>query len=103
VNFSIHKICSLIVALLGLGLVSCTKTTDEKPGATGGESIAVFTKNQTNPYFQTVRLGAENAAKQMNVSVTQYIPTKPDDHSGATQSDRRRHYSQARGRSSLFR
>jgi len=28
-----------------------------------GETIAVFTKNQTNPYFQTVRVGAEAAAK----------------------------------------
>ena len=38
----------------------------------------MFTKNQTNPYFQMLRLGADNAAKQMNVRVTQYVPTKPD-------------------------
>src|SRR5215470_19212007 len=43
-----------------------------------GEKIAVFTKNQTNPFFQTVRLGADNAAKQMNASVVHYIPTQPD-------------------------
>ena len=43
-----------------------------------GEKIAVFTKNQTNPFFQTVRLGADNAAKQMNASVAHYVPTKPD-------------------------
>ena len=43
-----------------------------------GEKIAVFTKNQTNPFFQSVRLGAENAAKQMNATVLQYVPTKPD-------------------------
>jgi len=43
-----------------------------------GEKIAVFTKNQTNPFFQAVRLGAENAAKQMNATVLQYVPTKPD-------------------------
>ena len=30
-----------------------------------GETIAVFTKNQTNPFFQNVRVGAENAAKQL--------------------------------------
>src|SRR5438874_12478824 len=40
--------------------------------------IAVFTKNQTNPFFQTVRMGADNAAKQLNVKVVHYIPTKPD-------------------------
>ena len=42
------------------------------------ETIAVFTKNQTNPYFQTVRVGAEAAAKAMGAKVVHYIPTKPD-------------------------
>lgn len=46
--------------------------------AQSGEKIAVFTKNQTNPFFQVVRLGAESAAKQMGATVTHYIPTKPD-------------------------
>src|SRR5437660_342830 len=43
-----------------------------------GERIAVFTKNQTNPYFQMLRMGADNAAKQMNARVTHYVPTRPD-------------------------
>jgi ribose transport system substrate-binding protein len=43
-----------------------------------GETLAVFTKNLTNPYFQSVRLGAESAAKEMHASVTNYVPTKPD-------------------------
>ncbi|WP_291568736.1 sugar ABC transporter substrate-binding protein [Bradyrhizobium sp.] len=43
-----------------------------------GESIAVFTKNQTNPFFQAVRVGADAAAKQLNAKVVHYIPTKPD-------------------------
>ena len=47
-------------------------------GKTEGDRIAVFTKNQTNPYFQSVRLGADNAAKQMNATVVHYVPTKPD-------------------------
>ncbi len=42
------------------------------------ETIAVFTKNQTNPYFQAVRVGTETAAKALGVKVDQYIPTKPD-------------------------
>jgi len=46
--------------------------------AQGGERIAVFTKNQTNPFFQAVRLGAESAAKQMNARIIHYVPTKPD-------------------------
>jgi ribose transport system substrate-binding protein len=53
-------------------------------GAWGGaahadnESIALFTKNQTNPYFQSVRLGAQSAAKDMHASVTSYVPTQAD-------------------------
>jgi ribose transport system substrate-binding protein len=43
-----------------------------------GETIAVFTKNQTNPYFQAVRLGSEAAAKSLGAKVIQYVPTKPD-------------------------
>jgi ribose transport system substrate-binding protein len=43
-----------------------------------GEIIAVFTKNQTNPYFQTVRIGADIAAKALNAKTSHYIPTKPD-------------------------
>lgn len=43
-----------------------------------GETVAVFTKNQTNPYFQAVRVGAENAAKALKAKVIQYVPTKPD-------------------------
>lgn len=46
--------------------------------AQSGERIAFFTKNQTNPFFQVVRLGADNAARQMGAVVTHYIPTKPD-------------------------
>ena len=32
-----------------------------------GETIAVFTKNLTNPYFQAVRVGTETAAKALAV------------------------------------
>jgi ribose transport system substrate-binding protein len=43
-----------------------------------GETIAVFTKNQTNPFFQSVRVGADVAAKSLNAKTLHYIPTKPD-------------------------
>ena len=43
-----------------------------------GETIAVFTKNQTNPFFQTKQVGADNMAKTLNAKPLQYIPTKPD-------------------------
>ncbi len=43
-----------------------------------GERIAVFTKNQTNPFFAAVRMGADNAAAQLKASTIHYVPTKPD-------------------------
>ena len=58
---------------LGAALVAAA------PGALAdGEKIAFFTKNNTNPYFQAVRLGGDSAAKQMRASLTHYVPTKPD-------------------------
>ena len=71
-----------IVALLVGMLISCaTGGVDEGPNGDsgeGGETIAVFTKNLTNPFFATVRAGTENAAAQLNVDVIQYVPTRPD-------------------------
>src|SRR6478735_1364523 len=66
---------SRALVVCGLGLFACVSCS-RKPQA--GDRIAVFTKNQTNPFFQTVRLGADNAAKQMNATVTHYVPTQPD-------------------------
>src|SRR6478736_1267448 len=48
------------------------------PARADGETLAVFTKNQTNPFFQTVRVGADNMAKALNAKTLHYIPTKPD-------------------------
>jgi ribose transport system substrate-binding protein len=63
----------LASAALGAALVAAA------PGARAdGEKIAFFTKNNTNPYFQAVRLGGDSAAKQMRASLTHYVPTKPD-------------------------
>jgi ribose transport system substrate-binding protein len=43
-----------------------------------GETIALLTKNQTNPFFAAERLGAENAAHQMGANIIEFIPTQPD-------------------------
>jgi ribose transport system substrate-binding protein len=69
----------MVAALLCAGLSSCgdagNNTTRDAPKT---ETIAIFTKNQTNPYFHTIRLGADSAAKQMNVTNIHYVPTRPD-------------------------
>jgi ribose transport system substrate-binding protein len=65
-----QKICAGL-SVLAAAAVSTAAWAD-------GETIAVFTKNQTNPYFQAVRVGADAAAKVLNVKTLHYIPTKPD-------------------------
>jgi ribose transport system substrate-binding protein len=60
--------CGLALALCACGTLAHAD----------GENIAVFTKNLTNPYFQSVRLGAQNAAQQLHANVTNYVPTKAD-------------------------
>ncbi|MHC2162771.1 sugar ABC transporter substrate-binding protein [Bradyrhizobium ottawaense] len=64
------------LAYLALPLLMAAAFTSE--ARADGETIAVFTKNQTNPFFQTVRVGADNMAKTLNAKTLQYIPTKPD-------------------------
>lgn len=58
------------------GLAACggdrPRTASDRP------TIAFFTKNQTNPYFQSIRQGADSAAAQMNASVIHFVPTRPD-------------------------
>lgn len=59
------------LAAIACGMLTAVVSADN-------ETIAVFTKNQTNPYFQSVRLGAENAARQMRATIINYVPTKAD-------------------------
>lgn len=63
--------CLGVLTVMCSGLLASSALAD-------GETIAVFTKNQTNPYFQTVRVGADAAAKSMSAKTLHYIPTKPD-------------------------
>jgi len=44
-----------------------------------GETIAVFTKNRSNPAYDAARLGAERAAARAGARVVHYVPRKPDD------------------------
>jgi ribose transport system substrate-binding protein len=64
-----------LLATTALGLAACGGAGDE--GA-DGEEIALFTKNQTNPYFQSIRVGADAAARQMGARIVHYVPTRAD-------------------------
>src|SRR4051812_37698747 len=42
-------------------------------------TIAVFTKNRTNPAYAAARLGADRAARAFGAHTIHYVPQKPDD------------------------
>ena len=78
-----NEFAKLMVAVFLVGTLAACATGGVDEGTGGGagdsrETIAVFTKNQTNPFFETVRMGTESAAEQMNADVVQYVPTRPD-------------------------
>jgi ribose transport system substrate-binding protein len=46
--------------------------------ATKPLTIVVFTKNVTNPFWKSARVGADKAGKDLNVIIEHAAPTKPD-------------------------
>ncbi|MDH5537025.1 MAG: sugar ABC transporter substrate-binding protein [Betaproteobacteria bacterium] len=42
-------------------------------------TLAVFTKNRTNPAYDAARLGAERTAARLGARVVHYVPDTPDD------------------------
>jgi ribose transport system substrate-binding protein len=48
------------------------------PHRARAESIAVFTKNTTNPLSKAIRLGTDFAARKLAIEVSHYVPTTPD-------------------------
>jgi ribose transport system substrate-binding protein len=43
------------------------------------QTIAVFTKNRTNPAYEAARLGADRTAARLGGRTMHYVPEKPDD------------------------
>ena len=42
-------------------------------------TIAVFTKNRSNPAYAAARLGADRSARRLGARTMHYVPQKPDD------------------------
>jgi ribose transport system substrate-binding protein len=75
------RISRATIVFVCVSLAACATGGEGEEGRDSGdgrETIAVFTKNQTNPFFETVRTGADHAANQMGADVIHYIPTRPD-------------------------
>ena len=65
----------VLAAALAIASVSCAPSGGP---AADRPTIAFFTKNQTNPYFQSIRQGADSAGRELDVAVVHFVPTKPD-------------------------
>jgi len=59
-------------------LIALTMTAIVQPHGASAETIAVFTKNTTNPFSKAIRLGADIAGKKLSVDITHYVPTTAD-------------------------
>jgi ribose transport system substrate-binding protein len=59
-------------------LIALALTAAALPHGAQAESIAVFTKNTTNPFSKAIRLGTDFAAKKLAISVSHYVPTTAD-------------------------
>ena len=62
-----------IPALIALAIAAVVQ-----PHDASAESIAVFTKNTTNPFSKAIRLGTDVAGKKLSVDVSHYVPTTAD-------------------------
>jgi ribose transport system substrate-binding protein len=59
-------------------LIAMALTAAALPHGARAESVAVFTKNTTNPFSKAIRTGADFAAKKLSIDVAHYVPTTPD-------------------------
>ena len=68
-----------IVCLMLCGFIACF-TGCKKETTTGAKklTVAVMPKSKGNEYFQTCKIGAEKAAKELNVNMIWDGPTTPD-------------------------
>jgi ribose transport system substrate-binding protein len=46
--------------------------------AAEGATIAVFTKNTTNPAYQAFRLAADQVGKAAGATIVHFVPKQPD-------------------------
>ena len=63
--------------LAGLIMASTISSVPHVPSAEGA-TIAVFTKNTTNPAYQAFRLAADQVGKAAGAKIVHFVPKQPD-------------------------
>src|SRR5499427_1296518 len=59
-------------------LIALAMAAIAQPQGASAESIAVFTKNTTNPFSKAIRSGSDIAGKKLSVDISHYVPTTAD-------------------------
>jgi ribose transport system substrate-binding protein len=59
-------------------LIALAVTASALPYGANAESVAVFTKNTTNPFSKAIRTGSDFAARKLSIDVSHYVPTTAD-------------------------
>lgn len=67
-----------LAALLGVGAAMAPLPASAESGQQKPLHIVLFLKNVTNPFWKSVRVGGEKAAKALGVKIEIAAPTKPD-------------------------
>ena len=69
---------TLLKSVLAGTLLASAMAIAPLPARAEGETVVLFLKNITNPYWRAVRIGGEKAAKEHGLNIEIAAPTKPD-------------------------
>jgi ribose transport system substrate-binding protein len=73
-----RQLLNSVVAALAVVGITMGVAAPGDAWAQGKPKIVVFTKNVTNPFWKSVRVGADKAGKDLGVDIEHAAPTKPD-------------------------
>jgi ribose transport system substrate-binding protein len=65
-------------AVTGLLAAAILRLSPAADAADGGATIAVFTKNATNPAYEAFRIAADKIAQESGTRVVHFVPKQPD-------------------------
>ncbi|MDS9469834.1 sugar ABC transporter substrate-binding protein [Paracoccus sp. MBLB3053] len=69
---------NVIISALALGVLGAAASAQDQ-AQDQPLTIAVFTKNNTNPAYEAARLAADQVAQEAGATTVHYVPEKPDD------------------------
>jgi ribose transport system substrate-binding protein len=66
-----------LIAVATAAVMALSVTTAD--AADNGMTVAVFTKNLTNPAYEAFRIASDKIARLTGATIVHYVPKQPDD------------------------